>query len=60
LPGDNLCDDAVVIPPDALVGEYALDIGILDERFDEPVVRLAITGRRADGWYALGKINVQP
>jgi len=59
LPGDNLYDDAVTVPKDLGEGEYELVIGILDERIDEPKVRLAIEGRRPDGWYSLGKISVQ-
>jgi len=59
LPGDNLCDSAVTVPADTAEGPYDLQIGILDERFDEPDVKLAIEGRRPDGWYGLGKITVQ-
>ncbi len=59
LPGDNLYDDAVVIPADTAPGQYHLDVGILDERFDEPAVKLAIDGRRPDGWYELGNVKVQ-
>lgn len=59
LPGDNLYDDAVTIPADVAEGAYDLQIGVLDERFDEPDVKLAIEGRRPDGWYSLGKITVQ-
>jgi len=59
LPGDNLYDDAVAIPNDAAEGKYDLMVGILDERTAEPKIRLAIEGRRPDGWYDLGKISVQ-
>ena len=59
LPGDNLYDDAVVVPKDVAEGEHELTLGILDERIDQPSVKLAIEGRRPDGWYALGKIRVQ-
>jgi len=59
LPGDNLCDSAVLVPGDTAEGQYDLRIGILDERFDEPKVKLAIEGRRPDGWYDLGKIDVR-
>ena len=59
LPGDNLHDDAVVVPQDVAEGECELTLGILDERVDEPSVKLAIEGRRPDGWYAMGKITVQ-
>jgi hypothetical protein len=59
LPGDNLYDNVVTVPKGLGEGEYDLMIGILDERIDEPKVRLAIEGRRPDGWYTLGKIKVQ-
>jgi hypothetical protein len=59
LPGDNLYDGVVTIPADVAEGTYELQIGILDERFDEPDVKLAIEGRRPDGWYPLGKIAVR-
>jgi hypothetical protein len=59
LPGDNLYDNAVAVPADTAEGPYELQIGILDERFEEPDVKLAIEGRRPDGWYDLGRINVQ-
>ena len=59
LPGDNLYDGTVTVPKGLGEGEYELMIGVLDERIDEPKVKLAIEGRRDDGWYTLGKIEVQ-
>ena len=59
LPGDNLYDDAVFLPPDMPEGEYDLEIGILDPRTLKPKVRLAIEGRTTDGWYGLGRIWVR-
>ncbi|HPC96761.1 MAG TPA: DUF4832 domain-containing protein [Sedimentisphaerales bacterium] len=59
LPGDNLYDSSVEVPSDTPDGAYDLHIGVLDERLDEPVVKLAIEGRRSDGWYELGRINVR-
>jgi len=58
LPGDNLYDDAVFLPPGVTEGEYDLEIGILDPRTLEPAVRLAVAGRTEDGWYGLGRIRV--
>lgn len=60
LPGDNLYDSAVAVPKGLEAGEYDLVIGVLSERVDEPRVRLAIEGRRDDGWYSLGRITVGP
>ena len=59
LPGDNLYDSAVVVPLETAAGQYDLQIGVLDERVDEPSVKLAIEARQPDGWYSLGKISVQ-
>jgi Domain of unknown function (DUF4832) len=60
LPGDNLYDDAVVLPADIPAGEYDLQIAILDVVDRQPKVKLAIAGVQPDGWYHLGKIAVQP
>jgi len=54
-----LYDNAVVVPDSTAPAQYDLDIGILDERTNQPAVKLAIAGRRPDGWYSLGKIRVQ-
>jgi hypothetical protein len=59
LPGDNLCDGTVAVPADAVAGAYDLAVGILDDRLDEPRVKIAMQGRRPDGWYPLGKITIQ-
>jgi hypothetical protein len=59
LPGDNLYDNAVAVPKDLGEGEYDLMTGVLDERTDEPKVKLAVEGRRQDGWYNLGMLKVQ-
>ena len=60
LPGDNLYNGAVFVPPDLPQGEYALDVALLDPFSGNPAVRLAIAGRREDGWYELGRIQVAP
>jgi hypothetical protein len=59
LPGDNLFDDAVLVPGDLPRGDYGLSLGLVDLSTHEPRIRLAIDGRDADGWYALGKIRIQ-
>jgi hypothetical protein len=58
LPGDNLYDNSVLVPPDMPGGEYDLQIGILDQFSKKPKVKLAISGRQPDGWYHLGKIKI--
>jgi hypothetical protein len=59
LPGDNLCDGAVVVPADTAAGRYDLAIGILGEHSDQPKVKLAMEGCLPDGWYRLGSIQVK-
>jgi hypothetical protein len=58
-PGDNLCDGNVVLPIDMPPGQYDLAIGILDQRFDQPRVKLAIADADAEGWYRMGTVRVQ-
>jgi hypothetical protein len=58
LPGDNLYDDAVFVPPDLTPGDYDLDLAILDARSGRPKMKLAIAGAKNDGWYHLGRIRV--
>jgi hypothetical protein len=60
LPGDNLYDGAVFVPPDLRPGEYALDVALLDPFSGNPAIKLAIAGRREDGWYQLGSLRVTP
>jgi hypothetical protein len=58
LPGDNLYDDSVLVPSDIHPGQYDLQIGILDPLSNKPMVQLAISGKRHDGWYYLGTIKI--
>jgi hypothetical protein len=60
LPGDSVLDGAVFVPYNTSPGTYEMDIAILDERTEEPAVKLAIAGRRPDGWYPLGQIKILP
>ena len=50
--------DKLALPEDMPKGEYDLALGIVEENSTEPVVRLAIKGRTADGWYPLGKLII--
>jgi hypothetical protein len=40
-------------------GIYQFEIAIVSPVSNEPRVKLAIAGRKEDGWYPLGKITVQ-
>ena len=59
LPGDNLCDGAIALPADLPVGQYDLAIGIVGQQSDKPQVKLAIGGADAEGWYPMGKIEIE-
>ena len=50
--------DSVTLPKDLPTGEYDLAIGIVGENSTEPVVRLAIKRRTADGWYPMSKMTI--
>jgi hypothetical protein len=51
--------DSVTIPADLPAGEYSLSLAVVEGDPPQPVVRLAIQGRAADGWYLLSKIDVR-
>lgn len=57
-PGDNVYDDAIIIPWDMPAGNYQLQIGIVERQSHKPKVKLAIEGRDTEGWYSLGKIEI--
>ena len=59
LPGDNLYDNFIFIPWDMPLGSYELQIALIDPITNEPKVNLAIEGKQDDGWYSLGKIEVE-
>ncbi len=58
-PGDMVAaSDTLSLPADMPAGQYTVSIGVVDQA-ETPVVRLAIKGRAADGWYPLGKVTVR-
>lgn len=59
LPGDAIFDGALWVPESLEPGRYKLRIAMLDPATGKPAIRLAIQGRRPDGWYELGEIEVQ-
>ena len=63
LPGDNIYNEAVYLPSNIPEGEYQIEIAILDkypdgDKLPKPKIKLAITGMNTEGWYTLGKIQV--
>jgi hypothetical protein len=59
LPGDAVSEDAVFLPAELPEGEYQLSLALVDPVSREPRIRLAIEGRREDGWYPMGKLQVK-
>ena len=59
LPGDAVFDGSLYVPAELPPGTYSVRVAMLDPRTNQPAIRFAIQGRQADGWYALGSINVQ-
>ncbi len=49
--------ETVVLPADLPPGLYTLAVGVVDES-QRPVIRLAIRGRDAQGWYPLSRIEI--
>ena len=50
--------DAFKLPADLEPGTYALAIGVVENPAGQPVVKLAIKGRDAEGWYPLSKLDI--
>ena len=59
LPPGPICDVAekLAVPSSLPAGIYTLSVGIVDES-SSPVIRLAIKGRSADGWYPQGQVVI--
>ena len=59
-PGEVVAEsDSVELPIAMPPGTYELAIAVVEQKSSKPVVRLAIKGRAADGWYPLGKLRVK-
>ena len=41
------------------IGEYDLQIGFIDPLTADPAIQLAITGKDKEGWYTMGRINIE-
>jgi hypothetical protein len=59
LPGVREVREAFAVPADFPPGRAALLVGVLDPATGEPAVRLAVAGRRDDGWYPMGAVQVR-
>ncbi len=58
LPGDNIYDHSIVLPDHVPADTYELQIAVVDRMHHEPRVNLAIEGKKEDGWYPLGPIEI--
>jgi hypothetical protein len=52
-------DDSLYIPANLAPGTYTFRVAMLDPRTQLPAIRFGIQGRQADGWYDMGRIQVQ-
>lgn len=49
--------DAFLVPTDLAPGSYPLDVGAVDG--NGMTVNLPLSGRTADGWYAIGQVTIR-
>jgi hypothetical protein len=59
LPGDAMYEGALYVDERLKPGVYRVRVSILDARTDLPAIKLAVEGRRPDGWYDLGELRVE-
>lgn len=58
LPGKLTVVEQIEVPSKIEPGEYQLQVAVVDPSTNKPVIRLAIAGRRPDGWYPVSKVKV--
>ena len=59
LPGSVSSEESMDLPPGVAPGKCQLGVAIVDPATKEPAVRLAITGRGADGWYPVSSVEMK-
>jgi len=59
LPGEFDIAQQIEVPRDLQPGKYRLLVAVVDPETGHPTVRLAIAGRRDDGWYPLGGVTIR-
>lgn len=59
LPGRTNMEATIQLPSAAARGACILAVALVDPLTKEPAVRLAIPGRRSDGWYPVGELSVR-
>lgn len=60
LPGAHRTALSFDVPLSLQPGRYELALGVVEAIRRQPVVRLAILGRDAEGWYPLGPLDISP
>lgn len=58
MPGVSILDASIILSESMESGEYELQIGIIEEQTEQPVIKLAIEGINAEGWYPMGNLNI--
>ena len=58
LPGSHKLSTSISIPKLANKGRYAIYFALLDPYYKKPVIKLAVNGRDAQGWYSWSAFNV--
>ena len=59
LPGDAVFEGTVPVPTDLPAGSHHFRLAMLDPHTRTPAIRLAIEGRQDDGWYDVGRLQVE-
>jgi hypothetical protein len=59
LPGTKSAQIVLPISKGLTRGNVPLEIALVDPKTKQPAVRLAVAGRKADGWYPLASVQVR-
>jgi len=59
LPGNAIYEGSVYVDAKLHPGRYQVRVALLDPDTGKPVIRLAMEGLNADGWYSLSEVEVQ-
>lgn len=57
LPGTRPVEVSFALPAGLTPGSYEMAVGVVEPQGDQPIVRLAISGRDAQGWYPLSSVQ---
>jgi hypothetical protein len=54
----NPVEQTLALPRELAAGDYELAVAVVDPATGAPVLRLALEGRDADGWYPVSRLRV--